>query len=57
MFFDYNNVTVYARPSLFKYYVIFENSVVIQYIKVTFFSENKLFDNKESSLTKEVTIA
>ena len=36
---------------VFELNAIFENSVIIEKIKLTFFSENKFYDRKESSLT------
>ena len=52
IFFDYNDVNFSARLSLFKQYAIFENNVIKDWIKLVFFLENKLYDRKESSLTK-----
>ena len=52
MLFDYNDVNFNARPSLFKQYTIFEKSVIMEWIKLTFSSEFKFYDRIESSLTK-----
>ena len=52
MFFDYNDVNFNTRLCLLKYYAIFENSAIIEWIKLTLSSENKFCDKKESSLTK-----
>ena len=48
MFFDYNDFNFNAQLSL----LIFENNNVIESVKFAFFSENKFYDGKESSLTK-----
>ena len=48
MFFDYNDINFNAQLSL----VIFESNNVIESVKFAFFSENKFYDGKESSLTK-----
>ena len=47
-FFDYNDINFSAQQSL----LIFENNNVIESMKFAFFSENKFYDGKESSLTK-----
>ena len=51
MFLDYSDVNFSARLSLLKLCTIFKNGVIEQ-IKLTFSSENKFYDRKESSLTK-----
>ena len=45
-FFDYIDVNFNAPPSLFKQYTIFGNSVLIEQVKLTFFSEDKFYDRK-----------
>ena len=57
MLFDYNDVNFNARLSLLKQYVIFENSVIKEKIRLKFSSENKFYNRKESSLTKYYRIS